>query len=63
MKLPNYVVAALNSASGLSKCYINNSKASQWLCNKLGLVTDDNEHDLGDYIVDFCWKTQKWYVK
>ena len=63
MILPEYVKKALNSASGFGKCYVNNQKAEQWLSNNLGLVTDDNEHDLGDFVVDFCWMNQKWWVK
>lgn len=63
MKLPKRAKKALNSASGLSKCYVNDQYTQLWLCDNLGLVTDDNEHDLGDFVVDFCWIQQKWFVK
>lgn len=63
MKLPKHICASLNAATGLCKAYINNQVAQTWLTDKLGLVMDDNEHDLGDFTVDFCWAQQRWYVK
>lgn len=60
---PKYVSTALNSASGLSRCYVNNERAQRWLTDALGLVTDDNEHRIGAFTVDFCWATQRWFVK
>lgn len=62
MNTPEYVTNALNAASGIDRCWVNCQKAQKWLFNNLGLVTDDNEHDLGDWKVDFCWKTQRWFV-
>lgn len=62
MSTPKYVINSLNAASGICRCYVNSQKANEWLCNKFGLVTDDNEQRLEGFIIDFCWKTQKWYV-
>ena len=61
--LPQYVIKSLNSASGVNKCFVNSSKVQDFLTDKLGLVTDDNEHRIENFIVDFCWVTQKWFVK
>lgn len=61
-QIPQYVTEALNAASGKDRCYVNNDRANQWLSDKLSLFTDDNEHTLGSFVVDFCWLNQKWFV-
>lgn len=63
MIIPDYVAKALNAASGACVLWVNNQQAQEWLCRNLGLVTDDNEHVVGDWTVDFCWKAQRWFVK
>ncbi len=59
---PKYVIRALNAASGLTRCYVNSERANNWLCSNLGLFTDDNEHKLSGFVVNFDWHIQKWYV-
>ena len=63
MQLPKYVTTALNAASGQSRCYVNDTRTQGWLTDKLSLFTDDNEHKIGSFVVDFCWLNQKWFVK
>jgi hypothetical protein len=62
MNIPHRVTKALNSASGVCACWVNDQYTQEWLSKRLGLVTDDNEHDLGEWKVDFCWKSQRWFV-
>lgn len=63
MIIPDYVAKALNAASGVCRSWVNNQRAQEWLSKTLSLYTDDNEHNLGNWIVDFDWKTQRWFVK
>jgi hypothetical protein len=65
MALPEYAKRGLSAASGYvgGKMWVNCAKTNEWLARNLGLVTDDNEHRVGAYVVDFCWKAQRWHVK
>jgi hypothetical protein len=63
--IPRFVRKSLNSAtSGLggTKFYIKDLKTQCWLLDTFGLVTDDNRHEIGNYVVDFCWIMQTWFV-
>lgn len=41
---------------------IHTDKVNLLLTTRFGLVTDDNEHDLGFCRVNFDWNLEKWYV-
>lgn len=66
---PSTIRAALNAATKMptlskdrTKFKINNKVAQSWLTQHFGLVTDDNEHEIDGFTVNFDWKTQEWYI-
>lgn len=62
-ELPVYVRKALNAASGINRCYVNNSQANEFLIKTFGLFTDDNECMIENFgKINFDWKVEKFYV-
>lgn len=45
-------------------CYINDDHTQTWLTQAFGLsLTEGNQHYVGSFTVDFCWNSQKWFVR
>lgn len=68
MKAPKHILAAINAASGpigAKRLPIKNKRAQEWLTDKLGIVTDDNRHQIDGamFPVNFYWPAQMWCVE
>ena len=65
MNAPKYVRRAIAAASapyGSDRLRIRCERTQEWMTRALGLVTDDNAHDLLGESVNFDWTAQRWYV-
>lgn len=57
MDLPCYGILA-----GKKTFVIRDNDVNEWLSSKLGINSNDNEHEIDGFIFDFSWMIQRWVV-